>query len=218
MSRRALSITKSVARPVNHVRAGLNSQFHSFSSSAAAVTLPIDPDGPTGELFSPSYWMGDVQVGQRGRIQRVFGPRDTAQVMLLTGGPSLAGNASFDPNYDRAQSWIRQHAVGPAALTPALIPGLVGALVEAAFPRAVVMQQELRHVRPLIVGLAVQAEIEVAEIVPSDENSNPLMEGEEGMYGPGHMVLLNTQVTRVRDDACVAHGKHTIWIPDYNNM
>lgn len=212
MSPRSLAFAASLTRRAMFRN---NNSFRLLSSAASQV---VDPDGPTGELFSPSNWMGDVQVGQRGRIQRVFGPRDTAEVMLLTGGPSLAGNASFDPNYDQAQSWIRQHPVGPAALTPALIPGLVGALVEAAFPRAVVVQQELRHVRPLIVGLAVQAEIEVAEIVQSDENSNPLMEGEEGTYGAGHLVLLKTKVTRVRDDACIAQGKHKIWIPDYNNM
>jgi hypothetical protein len=109
--------------------------------------------------------LGPNLVGQIGCIQRTFCPRSNAQAMLVTGGEALAAHASFDPDYKRAQGWIRHHAVGPATLSPILIGGLIGALVEAAFPQAVVVRRAMEHVRPLIVGTDVQAQIEVIRVV-----------------------------------------------------
>ena len=66
----------------------------------------------------------------------------------------MAAHASFDPQYDRARAYIQNHAVGPAVLSPILISGLVGALVEAALPQSFLMGSSMKQIRTLIVGVS----------------------------------------------------------------
>jgi hypothetical protein len=161
-------------------------------------------------------------VGKSGCIRRTFGPRSNAEAMLTCGGEALAAHASFDPDYIRAKGWIRQHAVGPAVLSPVLVSGLVGALVEAAFPQSVPDTQTISVLRPLIVGVEVEARIEVTEVVFVDGGGgvgggNNNHERNERRQR-GYAVRLRTTVSRERDALALAEGSHSIWIPDYLRM
>ena len=160
-----------------------------MSETAAAVTTGtevrndphshIEEERPTGTLFQLSKApIGPELIGARGMIRRTFGPRSNAEGLLATGGPDLAAHASFDPDYHRAQDWIRHHAVGPAVLSPILISGLTGALTEAAFPHGVITYQSMKHVRPLIVGVPVASIIEVVSVTKA-ERIKPTMEQDE---------------------------------------
>jgi hypothetical protein len=212
----------------------------SFSTRTAIPTPACSPrpkvvdvdttndNGPTGDLFPPHKQVGPHLIGLQGEVHRTFGPRDNAQALLVTGGPALAAHASFDPVYERATHWIQNHAVGPASLSgPVLVAGLMGALVEAAFPQAVPRRQEMNHRRPLIVGVAVAAQIKVIQVISAaaslwpSSNSNlgaaaAAVEEESRRFG--YEVTLSTSVLRVRDGAVIAEGEHVIWIPDYLRM
>jgi len=209
---------------------------------AGSTTTRRSGGGPTGSLFSKHDKppIGPGLIGATASIQRTFGPRASAEGLLATGGAELAAHASFDPDYGRAQAWIRHHAVGPARLSPVLIAGLIGALAEAAFPQAIVQAQTLTHQRPLIVGVTVTAAVEVVSVVEkkataastnqnrheyddvvvkgsdSDDKSSRNNNDDERKYG--YHVTLKTLVTRVRDDAVIAHGYHELWVPDYLQM
>lgn len=142
----------------------------------------------------------------------------------------MAARASFDPDYDRAQGWIRHHAVGPAVLSPVLISGLVQALVEATFPESVPDSQSMKQLRPLIVGVEINATIEVTDVIDTrcgdsqneskDEDKpskrDSMDAAAELKYG--YKVHLKTTVTRNRDNLVIAEGSHSIWIPDYLRM
>jgi hypothetical protein len=205
------------------------STTRSLSSSAATSAATNDVDEPFGDLWESPKGIRPDLIGKTATIRRAFGPRSNAQAMLTCGGEALAAHASFDPDYTRAQGWIRHHAVGPAVLSPVLITGVVGALVEATFPHAVPVNQSMKQHRPLIVGAAVHAKIEVVRVVSSNNDEEGADKGqtkrspergEEDRYDRryGHQVDLKTSVARVRDDVVIAEGEHSIWIPDYLHM
>jgi hypothetical protein len=190
---------------------------NSSNTSASASSA----DGPRGELFAFDKQIGPTLVGKAGWIRRTFGPRSNAEAMLTCGGEALAAHASFDPDYIRAKGWIRQHAVGPAVLSPVLVSGLVGALVEAAFPQSVPDTQAIKILRPLIVGVEVVARIEVTEVLfvegggrAGNNSSNERNDRRQH----GYTVRLKTTVSRERDALALAEGSHSIWIPDYLRM
>lgn len=197
-------------------------------STATVIPFPAEPtsvNGPHGPLFNARKEIGPQLIGQTGSIHRIFGPRSNAEAMLVTGGEALAAHASFDPVYDRAANWIRHHAVGYAALSPVLIHGLTGALVEAAFPQSVPVRQQMNQNRPLIVGCPIIATIEVVTVEETDyplarnDLSNHLQLQESAIDRRyGYKVELSTAVKRARDDAVIAHGEHVVWIPDYLHM
>lgn len=170
-------------------------------------------NGPFGDLFLTQIDLGAELIGKTGCIHRTFGPRDNSDTILATGGEALAAHASFDPNYKRAQGWIRKHAVGPAVLSPILLQGLIGALSEAAFPEGVLVSQSMMQLKPLIVGVAVKATIEVIDV----KHSTKTMHQESGEKN-GYMITLRTDVSRARDDELIVEGNKLIWIPDYENM
>jgi hypothetical protein len=179
---------------------------------------------PMGDLFESKLirgTIGDNLVGKTASIRRVFGPSANAQGLLTCGGEELARHASFDPDYETAKDWIRSRAIGPAILSPVLISGLVGALVEAAFPQSVPMSLSMEHVRPLIVGVEVCARIQVESVTEkerqgvagADDGSNGHNSGDKG-----YEIMLAPQVIRVQDDAIVSEGTHRVWIPGYLTM
>lgn len=197
-----------------------NRQF--FSTTTSSVTEDgIDQDGPEGDLFQSEVNMD--MMGKTATIRRTFHARSNAQGLLTCGGEALAKHSSFDPSYERAQTWIRHHAVGPAVLSPILISGLVGALVEAAMPNSVPVSSQMNQIRPLIVGVEVVAKIEVVSLSDSDETSTSdcgSQSSREDLYERknGYAVGLKTEVARVRDGAVIADGCTSVWIPDYQNM
>lgn len=184
-----------------------------LASTCTADARHSEDNGPFGDLFRSRSQLGVEMIGKTGCIHRTFGPRDNADAILATGGESLAAHASFDPDYKRAQGWIRQHAVGSAVLSPVLLQGLVGALTEAAFPEGVLVHQSMSQLKPLIVGVTVKATIEVQNIEHSTKTLN-----EQSGAKNGYMVQMKTQVSRVRDDEVIVDGSTLIWIPDYENM
>ena len=196
------------------------SRLFSSSSSSEAWCGYKDEDGPSGSLFGANKLpIGPDLVGATGSIHRTFGPRSNAEGLLATGGAALAAHASFDPDYDRAQDWIRHHAVGPAVLSPILVAGLTGALTEAAFPHGVITAQSMRHKRPLIVGVPVASMIQVISVKESQELSSSAENAtNEQTRKHGYDVVLRTVVTRVRDDCVIAEGTHELWVPDYLQM
>ena len=141
--------------PFPFVSAMMPHRYQSLTTAAAA-SEPIVQDnentGPWGDLFGAE--VGPDLVGKKAWIHRSFGARSNTDAMLTCGGEDLAKHASFDPSYDRARSWIRHHAVGPAVLSPILIHGLVGALVEASVPQSIPMSSNITHACPLIVGVS----------------------------------------------------------------
>ena len=203
-------------------------QFCTRRLFSEALRCSEEDDGrserPMGPLFAlPRPKIGPELVGATGRIHRTFGPRSNAEGLLATGGPDLAAHASFDPDYPRAQDWIRHHAVGPAVLSPILISGLTGALTEAAFPQGVITAQSMKHVRPLIVGVPVASMIQVLSVTKTqvskeDSADDDDHERTDHKRKHGYDVVLRTVVARVRDNCIIAEGTHELWVPDYLRM
>jgi hypothetical protein len=177
----------------------------------------FDSFQPMGDLFESKLKSGSTGqnlVGKRASIRRVFGPSANAQGLLTCGGEELARHASFDPDYDTARKWIQSRAIGPAVLSPVLISGLVGALVEAALPQTVPLSSSMNHLRPLIVGVEVCARIEVDSVKEANRQG---IEGTENVDN-GYEICLTTEVVRVQDDAVISEGKHKVWMPGYLTM
>jgi hypothetical protein len=197
---------------------------------------------PTGDLFdSPRKLrrggaiVGPTLVGRTASIRRVFGPGSNAQGLLTCGGEELARHASFDPDYETAKGYIRSRAIGPAVLSPILISGLVGALVEAALPQTVVLRSSMDLIRPLIVGVEVRAVVRVQTVrethqggdndgTDSSHSSERQQEQQQQRHHilsstkKGYEIVLSTQVVRVQDDATIAEGTHTVWLSSYLTM
>ena len=237
----------------------LSRRFHSFSLRNSSLSPPLssvpllqyqtgrwlssspvqtafepaedDSKGPMGDLFRfPEIGSIDI-IGKKGSIRRSFGPQSNAEAMITCGGEALAAQASFDPNYLRAKDWIRSHPVGPAVLSPVLISGLVGALVEAAFPKAIAIGSQMQFLRPLIVGVEVRAQIEVIAVAKAGASSledaqqrQQATENDHRQHNDvrkrknGYQVNLKTNVLRINDGLIIAEGGHSIWIPDYLHM
>jgi hypothetical protein len=188
-----------------------------LSSIAAVEEEQLDLFQPMGDLFESKLKSGAVVqnlVGKRASIRRVFGPSANAQGLLTCGGEELARHASFDPDYETAREWIRSRAIGPAVLSPVLISGLVGALVEASLPQTVPLSSSMNHFRPLIVGVEVCAQIEVESVKEATREGS---DGSENVDG-GFEIGLTTRVIRVQDDAIVSEGTHKVWMPGYLTM
>ena len=108
---------------------------------------------PRGELLDAKICTRTI-VGKSASVLRTFTPKSNAQAFLICGGPLLAAHASFDPSYDRARTYIATRPVGNAVLSPVLINGLIGALVEASFPESFLMDERMKQFIPLIVGVS----------------------------------------------------------------
>jgi hypothetical protein len=93
--------------------------------------------------------------------------------------------------------------VGWTNLSPLLITGLSQSLSEAAFPNAVWSSININLHEPLIVGVEVVASIEVEKVTEKEK---------------GFDVFLRTKVETVRDQASIASGTLSLWIPDYLSM
>mmetsp|Transcript_5270 Transcript_5270/g.6772 ORF Transcript_5270/g.6772 Transcript_5270/m.6772 type:complete len:238 (+) Transcript_5270:109-822(+) len=167
---------------------------------------------------------GDIEdrlLHKKASVRRVFSPNSNAEAMLVCGGNTLAAHASFDPVYPRAKEYIRNHAVGPAVLSPVLISGLIGALIESNFPQAFFVSGNMNQLRPLIVGAEVEADFKVISVIKNDDeslNSKTVDESLSIRYNGGYELVLDTRVKRVSDGAIITHGKQTIWLPDYGNL
>lgn len=86
------------------------------------------------------------------------------------------------------------------------------------------MENRLRQVRPLIVGVEVEAAYEVVSIVASDDvsHSRSRFGGDNEIDGFNHItrsagneLVLETSVKRVSDGALIAEGQQVVWLPDY---
>jgi len=202
------------------------SHTSTIRSMSSALTIEKEAYGhqPMGDLFESKLKQGAIGenlVGKTARIRRVFGPSANAEGLLICGGGELARHASFDPDYESARAWIRSRPIGPAVLSPILISGLVGALVEAALPQTVPMSFSMNQVRPLIVGVEVCARVRVESVketqragtVASESKSTPA-----NNVDGGYEIFLSTEVVREHDDAVIAEGTHRVWIPSYLTM
>ncbi len=184
-------------------------QYNYFSTQAAE------------ETFSPERREVIPNIRHmKASTRRIFGPNSNAQAMLLSGGDLLAENASFDPIYARAKNYIHNHAVGPAVLSPILIHGLVGALIESKLPQGFFVENSLKQVRPLIVGVEVEAHYEITSVVPSGHGTgfNDNRDANDANHIgriPGYELELETSVRRVSDAALIAEGNQKVWMPDY---
>jgi len=229
------------------------SSRRSFSAPATSIHRPdLHDNEPQGDLFEDQHnnnisnnstgrrrQPSSDWLGRKGRIKRTFGAQANADAMLLCGGAALAAHASFDPQYARAQDWIHNHAVGPAVLSPVLTSGLIHTLTEAAFPNSVPISQEMKQVRPLIVGVSVYATIQVTAVTDrlrggiattttsTSSVTTSITEGDDD--GPdggdhnnmnvyttqkGYQIDLQAVVSRVRDEAVISEGRVSIWLPD----
>ncbi len=187
--------------------------------SAMATDTNDDHFGPMGELFELKRGEGidESLVGKTASIRRVFGAGANANGLLTCGGEELARHSSFDPDYSRARGWIQNRAIGPAVLSPVLISGLVGALVEAAFPQSVPVNSSMHQARPLIVGQEVFARVQVTGVkhFTRDGVEVSTKEKDFGSRQDGHEIQLATQVIRTQDNEIIAEGSHSVWIPGY---
>jgi hypothetical protein len=178
----------------------------------------IEQGAPTGDLFDAA--INQHLLHKSASLKRTFTPRSNAQALLTCGGPILAAHASFDPKFDRARAYIRTHAVGPAVLSPVLIYGLLGALVEASLPQSFMMGSTLKQHCPLIVGVQVEATIKVISVVEGDGSRDG--NGKEASAisfaktSAGFDLVLETEVKRVSDGTIIADGTQKVWLPDYN--
>jgi hypothetical protein len=157
-------------------------------------------------------------------VRRTFSPNSNAQALLVSGGEGLAANASFDPEYSRVKNYIRNRPVGPAVLSPILIQGLIGALVEATLPQSFFVENRLKQIRPLIVGVEVEASIEIVSVLPStgrgdvfeyDDGVAAASREEKTTSDNGYKVNINATVHRVSDGQLIAEGEQIVWLPDF---
>jgi hypothetical protein len=158
---------------------------------------------------------------KKASVKRTFTPNSNAQAMLICGGEELAAHASFDPVYERAKKFIHNHPIGPAVLSPILISGLVGALIESTLPQSFYVSSTMNQLRPLIVGVEVEANIEVVSVkecgsdLEEDFSNDSFVNGNTLKRYSGYELLLDTEVKRVNDGAIISHGTQTIWLPEY---
>ncbi len=192
---------------------------HHISSSHFSTNSYIVEDHHNNNDPTPVVNMisADDFLHKKYTVRRIFTANSNAQVMLTCGGESLAAHASFDPLYSRARTYIRNHPVGPAVLSPILISGLSMTLIEATLPQSIFVKNEMRQHLPLIVGVEVEASIEVVSVKTSPEQiKTGGSELEEAIgHTSGHELEVKTQVKRVRDGAIIADGSQTIWLPHY---
>lgn len=197
--------------------------FQSGVSHRQFSTVAADDDddnfGPTGELFELKRGEGfnESLLGKTAKTRRVFGPSANAHGLLACGGKELARHASFDPDYRRARGWIQNRAIGDAVISPVLISGLVGALVEAAFPQSVPVMGSMHQARPLIVGQEVNATIQVIGVKHCTRHGEKvsIKEGDYGSRQEGYEIRLVTEVVLTQDNEVIAEGSHAVWIPGY---
>jgi len=136
--------------------------------------------------------------------------------MLTCGGESLAAHASWDPEYSRAKSYIRNHAVGPAVLSPVLMNGLVGALVEASLPQGFLISLKMNQLRPLVVGVQVEATIHVTSVTEGGSMAEIDSSYEYLNQSRGYELVLETEVKSVSDGTLISKGSQNIWLPHYD--
>ena len=209
------TLNNALYRNVAATRSHLFSSVASNHDEESSFQDPQDPHDPTGDLFDGTHRSPSELLGAKASIRRAFTATSNSAGLLTCGGEPLARHASFDPNYSRAQGWIRHHAVGPAVLSPVLISGLVGALVEAALSHSVPVSHTMKHKRPLIVGVEVCAKLEVTSVKEKAKEIASATNPSSSRKDDGYEVQLETKVVRVRDDEVIACGTHTVWIPDY---
>merc|ERR1719197_1364223 len=167
--------------------------------------------GPMGELFELERTTGANQawISKEASIRRVFGSGANDLGLLTCGGEELARHASFDPDYSRARGWIQNRPIGHAVLSPVLISGLVGALVEAVFPQSVGISSSMHQRNPLIVGQEVCARVEVVGVKTFSGVSRQKNETSFGGRQNGNEIELLTEVVRSQDNELIAEGMHS---------
>lgn len=77
----------------------------------------------------------------------------------------------------------------------------------------------MKETRPLIVGVPIVATIEVTQVIDNrnaKQTSQEQREQECDVYNrsQGYQINLSTKVLRLRDEAIIAEGSHSIWIPE----
>jgi len=195
----------------------LHSNGHSYDHSAAEAELTTSS--------SSTLPFHETLLHKKASVRRTFAPNSNAQVMLVCGGQGLAAHASFDPEYKRAKGYIQNHPVGPAVLSPILISGLVGALIESTLPQSFFVSGTMNQLRPLIVGVEVEASIQVVSIDSCNNvNTNTSSRGSSTDDNDvtneryhGYELLLDTEVKRVSDGAVISNGTQKVWLPNYGH-
>jgi len=187
-------------------------KLHHLSSASESTFSAQDPqEFKIDDLFCPSEI--NTILNKSASVKRTFSPQCNAQAMLTCGGSVLAKHASFDPHYGRAKNYIRNHAVGPAVLSPVLVNGLVGALVEATLPQSFLISVEMKQHRPLIVGVQVEASIKVASVKEYKIDETETSKTSYQYQQHGHELVLQTEVRIVSDGALISEGSQHIWLP-----
>ncbi len=195
-----------------------------YLSTSASVSCSNHESSPEANSSSNKFMKSNNinnLLSKKASIRRTFSPNSNAQAMLVCGGKELAAYASFDPEYKRAKDYIQNHAVGPAVLSPILISGLIGALIESTLPQSFFISGTMNQLRPLIVGVEVEANIQVVSVKSSSEelSNNEELGGfnYKNMLKHGYELNLDTEVKRVSDGAVISTGNQTIWLPDYGS-
>lgn len=229
LSRNAKSFNRNVNRSAVTQHYLKNVMEQSNTSSPITIHRLLSSSASPQESLSSSSQQSTIPstlLTKKASVRRTFSPNSNAQAMLVCGGKELAAHASFDPEYKRAKGYIQNHAVGPAVLSPILISGLVGALIESTLPQSFFVEGSMKQVHPLIVGVEVEATIEIKSVLNCDnvnrsndekEYSGSYTIGEERKYH-GYELLLDTQVKRVSDGVVISKGNQTVWLPDYGHL
>ena len=215
MASRVHSTTRSLRRGFDPINRQMS--IHAMNESIGEEQLATsDYFDPKGNLFSAE--VGTSLVGKYAEIIRVIGPQSSAQALLATGGPNLARFSSFDPGFDRAKNWISSHAVGPAVGSPIVASGLFCGLVEASFPKSVLIANEMKQVRPILVGIEMKARIVVNSVEPTNEFFHLDYGLGDSSNNAGYEVSLTTELSTVRDKKKIVEGTYRVYLPDYMKM
>jgi len=197
------SSSSSISRALRSLVARPNVTRMGFSTEFSSNPIIIEDDTSSGGGAPASL------LRKKASIRRTFTANSNAQAMLICGGESLAAHASFDPNYSQARKYIRNHAVGPAIISPLLTTGLMHALVEATFPQSIFVKNEVRQLQPLIVGVEVEASMEVESVMKGGDAQSHLGKCR------GYELEVKTSAKRLLDGVIISEGAQTIWLPDY---
>ncbi len=131
--------------------------------------------------------VGTLAVGIFGELRKVVSKADVRAYASLLGDDNPI---HLDDDYAKATPWGRTIAHG--MISAGLIPTIFG----SSIPGCVYVSQELRFTKPVYVGDAVIARVEVREV----------------RHKP-HLVTCDTTVRRESDGVVVIEGKAVVKLP-----
>ena len=190
----------------------------STTNPLQSMSMKVDDNdyyGLKGDLTFSKY--GLDLVGKSVSIVRKFESQSGQRALLATGGSQLARHSSFDPNFETANKWISSHAVGSSIGSPVLASGVFCALIEAWFPVSVQISSEIKHKKPIFLGMELVATITVIDVTDASSKDKKTNINGSPISSKGFESTLKAELRSQRDGEILVDGKYKIWLPDFTH-